>query len=181
MARASMVALISHIRLLIADPSGIDEVFSDDELCTFADARRTDVLYQPLIPLPSIAPGGAVTYLTWTADSGFWETTGQLLDASYNVLTPATSDWKVGRWTFATSQTSVVINGVRYDLNAAAADAVDAWLAKIALVYDFGADGGDYKRSQMRAGLEALRNRLRALSTSGGISTAKMYRSDSLP
>jgi hypothetical protein len=57
---------------------------------------------------------------------------------------------------------------------------VDAWIAKIALVYDFGVDGGDYKRSQMRQGLEALRSRLRAQSSTGGVTTATMYRSDSL-
>ncbi len=181
MARASMTALISHIRLLISDPAGVSEIFSDDELCAFADARRTDVLYQPLSPLPSIAPGGAVSYLTWAADGGPWETTGQLLDGSYNVLTPTTSDWIGGRWTFATTQSAVRILGARYDLNAAAADAVDAWIAKVALQYDFAVDGGDYKRSQMRAGLEALRNRLRAQSSTGGIATATMHRSDCLP
>lgn len=180
MARASLSALISHIRLLISDPSGATETFSDDELATFADARRTDVLYQPLIPLPSIAPGGVVSYLTWAAEGGWWETNGALVDGSYNVLTPATSDWLGGRWTFATTQTNVRIKGARYDVHAAAADAVDAWIAKVALAFDFGADGGNYKRSQMRAGLEALRNRLRAQSSTGGIATATMYRSDSL-
>ena len=63
MARVAMSALISHIRLLISDPAGATETFSDDELVTFADARRIDVLYQPLTPLPSIAPGGAVTVM----------------------------------------------------------------------------------------------------------------------
>ena len=180
MARVAMSALISHIRLLISDPAGATETFIDDELVTFADARRIDVLYQPLTPLPSIAPGGAVTYLTWTAAGGWWEADSVLVDGSYNVLTPATSDWMAGRWTFATTQQSVIIRGARYDLYAAAGDAVDAWIAKIALVYDFGVDGGDYKRSQMRQGLEALRSRLRAQSSTGGVTTATMYRSDSL-
>ena len=39
MARVAMSALISHIRLLISDPAGATETFSDDELVTFADAR----------------------------------------------------------------------------------------------------------------------------------------------
>ena len=180
MARVAMSALISHIRLLLSDPAGATETFSDDELVTFADARRIDVLYQPLTPLPSIAPGGAVTYLTWTAAGGWWEADSVLVDGSYNVLTPASSDCMAGRWTFSTTQQSVIIRGARYDLYAAAGDAVDAWLAKLALVYDFGVDGGDYKRSQMRQGLEALRSRLRAQSSTGGMTTATMYRSDSL-
>lgn len=181
MARASMFALISHIRLLISDPAGADEVFSDDELAVFADARRTDVLYQPLTPLHSIAPGGAVSYLTWVAAGGWWESSAQLVDGSYNVLTPTASDCMAGRWTFATTQQTVLIQGAQYDVYAAAADVVDAWIAKVALQYDFGADGGNYKRSQMRAGLEALLNRLRAQSTSGGITTATMMRGDCLP
>lgn len=180
MARVAMSALISHIRLLISDPAGATETFIDDELVTFADARRIDVLYQPLTPLPSIAPGGAVTYLTWTAAGGWWEADSVLVDGSYNVLTPASSDCMAGRWTFSTTQQSVIIRGARYDLYAAAGDAVDAWLAKLALVYDFGVDGGDYKRSQMRQGLEALRSRLRGQSSTGGMTTATMYRSDSL-
>ena len=180
MARASLSALISHIRLLISDPAGATETFIDDELVTFADARRIDVLYQPLTPLPSIAPGGAVSHLTWVAAGGGWESDSVLVDGTYNVLTPATSDWMAGRWTFATTQQSVIIRGARYDLYAAAGDAVDAWIAKIALVYDFGVDGGNYKRSQMRQGLEALRSRLRAQSSTGGVTTATMYRSDSL-
>lgn len=180
MARVSLSALISHIRLLISDPAGATETFIDDELVTFADARRIDVLYQPLTPLPSIAPGGAVSHLTWVAAGGGWESDSVLVDATYNVLTPATSDWMAGRWTFATTQQSVIIRGARYDLYAAAGDAVDAWIAKIALVYDFGVDGGNYKRSQMRQGLEALRSRLRAQSSTGGVTTATMYRSDSL-
>lgn len=178
--RNSMLGILNHIRLLISDPAGLDEVFSNDELLSFADAYRTDVYYQPLTPLPTIAPGGATTYVEWAADGGWWETDAALVDGSYGTLTPSASDWQRGRWTFAASQSTVLIRGARYDVYGAAAEAVEAWIAKLALAYDFDADGASFKRSQQRDGLKLLLTRLRGQS-GGGLTTARMVRQDCLP
>ena len=176
--RAAMAGIVNQMRLLIADPPGVDEVFSDDELLSFAEAHRTDAYYQPLAPLPTIAAGGATSYLEWAAEGGgWWASDTTLVDGSYNVLTPAASDWQRGVWTFATNQQSVLVRGARYDVTGAAADAVEAWLAKLALAYDFGADGAEYKRSQQREGLQQLLTRLRG-SAGGGILSARLVRSD---
>ncbi len=166
--RASMSALVTQVRLLIGDPSGAGPVFTDDELLVMLDNNSTDVLYEQLAPMPMIQPGGATEYLTWKASAGWWESGEQLLDSGYNPLTPASANRQKGLWTFAAHQNAVLIRGSRYDVYGAAADAVDAWIAKVKLEFDFGADGGDYKRSQKLAGLKALGEVLRGRSGSGG-------------
>lgn len=176
--RTSMNALVTQVRLLIGDPSGAAPVFTDDDLLMLLDNTSTDVLYEQLQPMPTIAPGGATQYLSWRASAGWWEANEQLLDASYNVLTPASANRQRGIWTFETHQPAVLIKGTRYDVYAAAADAADVWLGMVKLEFDFAADGADYKRSQKIAGLTALRDALRSRSGSGGVVTATQVRTD---
>ena len=173
-----MDALVTQVRLLIGDPSGLAPVFTDDDLLMLLDNNSTDVLYEPLTPLPTIQAGGAVFNLTWRASVGWWEANETLLDGSYNTLTAATVNRQKGIWTFAAHQNSVLICGSRYDVYGAAADALDAWIAKIKLDYDFSADGADYKRSQQMQGLIALRDGLRSRSGTGGVVTATQVRTD---
>lgn len=176
--RATMYQLVAQVRLLIGDPASNDATFSDDELQMFLDNQGFTVLYQPLTAEPTIAPGGGTAYYAWFAPVGWWESDESLTDASYNVLTPTSSDRQRGRWVFGTSQNDVLLTGRYYDVHLAAADAVDAWLAKLKLAYDFAADGGDYKRSQMVIGLQALASSLRAKAGNGGLQTATMTRWD---
>ena len=178
MARASLSALLTQVRLPIGDPAGASAVFSDDELQLFLDNHATDVFYAPLTPEPSIAAGGVTSYLTWRADVQWWEAVETLTDSDYAALTAVTSDRQRGRWTFAASQNAVMVTGTWFDVYLAAADAVDAWLAKVKLSYDFSADGGDFKRSQLVKSLQELATRLRSQGGGGGVITATMYRGD---
>lgn len=175
MARASMAWLIARMRLLIGDT---DNTFSDDDLQAFLDNHAVDVYYEPLTPEPTIAPGGATTHLTWRSAYGWWEANETLVDAQYNALTPTVADRQRGRWTFGATQQAVYLRGARYDIYLAAHDAVIAWIAKLKLSYDFSADGGDYKRSQMIATLERLALSLRQQSGDGGVIVAQMERWD---
>jgi len=178
MARASMAALITQVRLLVADPVGASAVFSDDELQTFLDNNATDVFYEPLTPEPLIQSGGATEYLTWRASVGWWEASETLTDSGYNELTATTADRQRGRWTFEEHQNAVLVRGARYDVHLAAAEVVDAWIAKVKLSYDFSADGGDYKRSQQIQMLQELGRTLRAKAGGGGAIMAQMVRDD---
>lgn len=173
-----MQALATQVRLLIGDTAGAGPVFTDDELLAMLDNNATDVAYEQLTPRPTIQPGGATEWLIWQASAGWWEANEQLLDASYNVLTPASANRQRGIWTFDDHQSAVLITGSRYDVHAAAAEAVDAWIAKVKLEFDFSADGADYKRSQKLAGLVALRDSLRSRAGSGGVMTATQVRTD---
>lgn len=176
--RTSMNALVTQVRLLIGDPSGLAPVFTDDDLLMLLDNNSTDVLYEPLQPQPTHAPGGGVLNLTWRASAGWWEASETLLDGSYNPLTAATVNRQKGVWTFAEHQQAVLICGSRYDVYGAAADAADVWLGMVKLEFDFSADGADYKRSQKAQGLTALRDALRSRSGNGGVVTATQVRSD---
>ncbi len=178
MPRPSMAALIAQVRLLIADPAGDSATFTDDELQAFLDNNAVDVFYEPLTPVPTVEPGGATQHLVWHAAAGWWEANEALVDDGYYPLTPTGADRQRGRWTFATSQNGVRIRGVRYDVYMAAYEAVQAWKAKLKLSYDFSADGGNYRRSQMLAALDELATSLRSMAGDGGALAVKMERWD---
>ena len=177
-ARTSMADLITQVRFLIGDPSGASAVFTDTELQTCLDNNAVDVLYEPLRPIPTIAAGGATTYLMWEAEAGWWESSEVLTDGSYNTLTASTSDRQRGRWTFAATQSAVLLKGARYDVYLAAAEVVDVWIAKVKLDFDFDADGASFKRSQKIKALTDLANTLRSKAGGGGVITAQMIRTD---
>ncbi|MDP9352940.1 MAG: hypothetical protein M3P51_15570, partial [Chloroflexota bacterium] len=72
-------------------------------------------------------------------------------------LTPSTSDYQEGRWTFATSTSpSVYLVGKTYDIYGAAADLLEQWAGRLADQFDVTVEGeGSYKRSQTPQRLEA--------------------------
>lgn len=176
--RVGMLEIVDQVRLLIGDPV-TDQVFSNEEIQTVLDAWRTDVFYMALTSQPTIAPGGATSYLTWVAGVGWWEAFETLTDGSYNVLAAATADRQRGVWTFAASQTTgVKVTGAYYDIYNAAADLTEMWMSKLKLEFDFSADNAEYKRSQKMTALRALAIRLRGLGSDGGVRIAQMVRED---
>lgn len=159
-----MASLIARVRVLIADPEGATEQFTNQDVQDALDdgARRRDVYHASLTPEYTVASGGAVTYLDYWADGGFWETDAVLQDGAYATLTPAASDYLTGHWTFATSQTPpVYLTGKQYDPYGAAADLLDAWMAVVKLDMDFLSMGRTFKGSQQLDLLEKLANRYR--------------------
>src|SRR5690606_31595054 len=157
MARASMAALISHLRLLVHDPAGDDQTFSDDEIQTFLDQHQTEVRYLRLDPIDTIQSGGTVVTLAYRAPVGWWEDTVSLYDRSYDELTPDSEDLQTGRWTFAAHQAEpVYLTGYTYDLYGAAIDCLTAWAAQLKSAFDFTADGLSVKRSQQLASINGL-------------------------
>lgn len=150
MVRPGMPNLISRVRGLISDPAGSNQVFTDEEYQDALDPTREEVRYARLEPLESRAPGGAVTYLIFRAPHGDWEEDEQLVDGSYNVLTPSEADRVNGRWTFASEPTGAVVLlvGKTYDLNAAAAEMLVRWSATQKFEYTFSPGKGNYTRSQ---------------------------------
>lgn len=153
MARASLATIISRVRLLVDDPAGSGQVFTDDEIASALDKRRDEARYIPLAELGTIAPGGGTTtYLTFTAPVTDWETGVELVDADYIVLTPATADLENGRWTFAAEPNlPVMLTGFTHDLFGAAGDLLLNRAAKESDAFDVSADALDLKRSQKAA------------------------------
>lgn len=152
-----MATLITRLRRAVGDPAGASQVFSDDELQDFLDAHRVEVRVAELEPVRSVAVGGAVNYLEYLAPQGFWEDTPLLQSSSYATLNPSASDHLIGRWTFAATQLPpVYISGQQFDLWAAAVEALEAWIGKLKLDFDFVTDGQEISRSQKVGGIQKL-------------------------
>ncbi len=151
-----MSDLIERTRELVGDPAGAAQVFSSQTVQDALDRHRTRASYTALTPDPTRS-AGAVSYLDYYADYGDWEGDAQLVDMSYNALTPSTSDYQEGRWTFATSTPpSVYLVGKTYDIYGAAADLLEQWAARLARKYDISDSNSSYKRSQAAERLESL-------------------------
>lgn len=156
MARSSMANLIARIRLDIGDPivagTPPTSVFSDDQIQDYCDQERRKqwVRYARLRPIPTYTPGGGVvSWLDFFGDRGEWEEDAQLVNASYAVLTPDTSDYIGGHWHFnANTLPAVRIVGQCYDRFGIDADLLRAWAAQQQLSFDFSADGQSFRRSQ---------------------------------
>jgi hypothetical protein len=161
MARSSMTELIARVRLAIGDPSGAAQTFTDDHLQMFLDARRVLARYWRLEAHPDNALASP-QYLLYTSLYQNWESDGKLYTADNVEITPAASDWLNGQWTMATSTLPpVYIVGKVYDVNAAAADALEAWAAALATEFDFSAQGESFSRSQKSKRLFELAQQFR--------------------
>lgn len=175
-ARASMTDLIARLRGMIYDPAGGSQIFSDDDLQGFLDDNRTDVQYMELEPQPSVVPGGAVNYLVYVANMSNWESTAQIVNHSYDAVSPNASDYRRGAWGFVDSQPPpLYVSGSHYNLNLAAVAALEQWMARLKFSYDFTADGATFKRSQQLASLASLIEQYKAAA---GVQVMTMIRSD---
>jgi len=154
-ARASLASLITRVRSLI-DDSGTTKTFTDDEVQAVLDGWRTDVRYLELRPAETRTASG-VEYRDYYAPVGDWESDVVLYDGAYAALTPKTSDYQTGHWTFeASTGPPVYLVGKTFDVYAAAADLLEAWAAKVKTAYDFTADGASFSRSQQVTALLQL-------------------------
>lgn len=160
--RSTMTALILRLRRMIGDAAGEGQTWQDEDLQEFLDANRTEARYVELSPVETVSAGGAIEYLIFTAPQGDWEDDAELVNSSFDSLTPTTEDLLVGRWTFSTAPSyPVYATGFYYDLNGAAVEALEAWQAREKLSFDFRADGHDLKRSQKFEMLGKLADKFR--------------------
>ncbi|MHB8398435.1 MAG: hypothetical protein ACYDCI_05800 [Candidatus Limnocylindrales bacterium] len=171
-ARATMATLITRVRLMIGDPTGASQFFTDDgQIQDALDAHRLDARQGRLIPQPTYAaPGSYAFYFDYYAPVPDWESDWVIQDAVRTVQTPTTSDEITGHWTFATQHIPpLFIIGKAYDRHGAAVDLLETWAASVAQQFDFTTDGQQFARSQKRKGLLALADvyRARAYGYSG--------------
>jgi hypothetical protein len=114
-----MVPLIARVRSLVGD---LNPAWTDDEVQAVLDRFREERRYVPLRPLPTLGPGGAVSYLEYEAEEGDLEE-GELLNASYEPLSPSSADWLSGRFSFASHiPPPVLMKAWHYDVYGAAAE-----------------------------------------------------------
>jgi hypothetical protein len=126
-----MVDIIARTREVIADPAGAAQTFSAQAIQDELDRYRQVVRYGQLDFDTNEA---AITgrYLDYFADVGDWETDALLYSLGNALLTPATSDYLTGHWTFAaTTYPPVYIVGQTYDVYRAAASLIRRWAARV--------------------------------------------------
>lgn len=161
--RAGMTALIDLVERLVGDTA--NSRFSREEMQAALDVYRVEARYMPLVGVPTRTVGG-VAWLTYdAAGPGYWESDAILYSGNYTPLTPATSDWTRGRWTFAAEPVApVTILGWSHDPYQAAADLLEQRAAALAEDYDFTTGPDSFKRSQRHGQLLAMAARYRAMS-----------------
>jgi hypothetical protein len=168
-----MAALIARVRLLINDPAGASQQFSDDDIQAVLDASRQDVFNGPLEAKPTYT-GNTIQYLDYFASLGDWEDDMVLKQYLTVTVTPSVSEPIVGHWQFAqTTLPSVFITGKTYDVYRAAADLLERWAARWALSYDVSVDGQSLKRSQAGMALQNLARQYRMQQRAFTISTTR--------
>lgn len=152
-ARETMAQLIERLRVMIHDPAGDTATWGDEELQQFLDEHRKDVRREELV----VKPNADGSFTDYYATYGYWEADATLEDAGGSKLTPASFEWIVGHWTFASSTPPpVYATGKVYDLYGAAADVLEAWAAREALEFDFSVGDQRFARSQKRQALLEL-------------------------
>lgn len=165
--RTSLAALITRTRQLIFDTGGTP-VFTDDQIQTALDVRRTDVRYAALRPLPTFQANGNIVYLDFYSDIAPWEDDYQLQDLSYTTITASVTLYEplVGHWAFATQPNGVAvrITGKVYDLYGAAADLLEQWAATLKLGFDFSSDDQRFRMDQQGTMIIETAARYRALA-----------------
>lgn len=157
--RDGMADLITRLRLLINDPAGGSQTWTDQELQDIYDEHRVEVRYQDLRAVDTRGSGGSATYKVFFADCGYWESSPTLANGSYETVTPGTPDLLTGRFEFADDQNGnlpIRITGYTYDVYGAAVAVIENWLAKLRTAVDFVTDDLEMKRSQQVKNLEVL-------------------------
>ena len=168
--RATMVDLIRLVRDEVGDE--LPYQFDDQRVQNWLDNYQSVYRYQILIAAPDIGPNGIVSFANYYApdDVHWWESDALLIDRSWNIVEPMTSDWLTGHWVFdlttlpdLSGQTPpVYIIGKTYDVMGAAADYLTAWASREARRYDFSDKQVSYKRSQVAGALRAQAAEYRA-------------------
>lgn len=151
MARTSLASIISHVRGMIDDPAGASQVFTDDDIQDTLDRRAEEARYVHLTGKFTVFPNAThrTQYLTFYAPVGTWEDGVELVDASWNPLTPATSNLWIGKWTFTEQpRFPVQISGFTHDIYGAAGDLLNMRATKESGSFDVNADGVSLSRSQ---------------------------------
>ena len=165
MARSSMAALITRVRVLINDPSGSSQTFDDDTIQSVMDEGREDVVNRALIGKPTFT-GGSIQYLNYYGDTG-WEDDYVLKQYLTVTVTPSSVEPIAGHFVFSTTTLPpVYITGKVHDVYRVAADLLERWAAKVALDFDFTSDSQSFRRSQRGTAL---------------LSSAKTYRAKQRP
>jgi hypothetical protein len=183
-----MSDLISRVRLLIADPAGASQLFTDQQVQDKLDEVRTDVWQALLTPRITFTNPGGMQYNDYyyipggnprARPLGFFEANETLIWGDFTTLSPVTSDEVVGHWTFNNQLPPVMIRGRHFDVYRAAADLLDYKIGALAATsIDFTSDGQSFHLSQQLAWLEKMRVEYRSKQQARSQQTQRLDSAD---
>lgn len=180
-----MSAIVEELRRMTAveaDQYSIGEksYWADADLEALLAARVSDRLLQaPVTRISTVAEGGAVEVLNGQVGvNGTLDTQSAAVFDFDGKSVAGVTVYPDGRLEFDTDQTSkaLMLTGIAYDLNGAAADVLTDWAAAVKGGYDVTVDGQSMKRSQRHSQLLAQAETFRAKAV---IASVSMHRSDS--
>lgn len=171
--RSTMTSLISRVRLLINDPAGINQQFSDQDIQDVLDESRQDIKNAPLRPLATFT-GATIQWLDYYAELGNWEDDVVLKQYLITTVSPSLSENIPGHWQFSVNTLPpVYLSGKTVDLYRAAADLLERWASRWVLSYNVGVDGQSLQRSQASQMLLNLAKQYRMKQRAHVISTVR--------
>jgi hypothetical protein len=175
--------MIARVRDLVGDSLSATSApaFSEQQIQEALDRERVDYILGDLHELAgrySIV-GGAYRWTDYLdpLSYGDWEEDATLYNGGFALITPTSSDYLTGHWTFTDQPPPVFLVGKTYDVYAAARALHHQLIARYAVTgaYDFSADGATFRRSQI---IEQLRAQADLFESQMRIGTATLRRSD---
>ena len=186
-ARVTMADLIGDVRDLVGDTAGTAQVFTDRQVLRELDARRREIVFEPMYAQVRQVAGGSIAYYDYYAGCGNLETTdGGTAVFTIQDSTGATqgtsgwsADYRRGHVTFTTDRrgTAYYLTARAYDTYGAAAALLRQWATRLAREYDFSTDGQSFSRSQQARGLLTQAQEYERQSWSA-VGSVRMVRSD---
>ena len=186
-ARVTMADLIGDVRDLVGDFGGTAQVFTDRQVLRELDARRREIVFEPMYSQVRQVAGGSIAYYDYYAGWGCLEATdGGTAVFTIQDSTGATqgtagwsADYRRGHVTFTTDRrgTAYYLTARAYDTYGAAAALLRQWATRLAREFDFSTDGQSFSRSQQTRGLLTQAQEYERQSWSA-VGSVRMVRSD---
>lgn len=178
--REGMAYLIDEVEVLINDKTNQHHAPSDIQIAL--DNNRDEATLLPLEAIQTFTSAGSVTYKTFRTPQKYthWETTASLYDATNELLSPETYDFRNGRFSFVDEEARPVrLSGFTYDVYGAAADLLEQRATQLSEEFQsFAVGNGQFSFAPKHRGVMELAKQYRKKQRS---SVVRLSRSDVSP
>lgn len=176
--RPEMQYIIDFVREQIHDTDA--EQYTDQQIQDRLDLHRVDLYSHQLRAADTLSSTGTYEWKDFYSKYRFWEEGAVLQAPNGTVLTPTTSEWLIGRWTFATHQNQLPVSatGRVYNVYMACAKLLFQWENTLRQQFNFTADGLTVQRISQVKDLHSLGMTFQAMAWGGPGTTVKMVRKD---
>lgn len=146
--RSDMQYIIDFVRLLINDPSGPTEQFSDQYIQDRLDMGRLDIYRECLRSADTLTTDGNIAWHDFFSRYAFWEEDYLIQEVGGTVRTPDSVELLVGKFHFNDSQAiPLLITGKVYNVYGVASGLLTTWVSTIrGKITSWTADGTTIQR-----------------------------------